>query len=142
LLATPPARENIRISCRAVPWSCGSVVRPLRALFVYDLDLLVEHLPGEPVNRQMEAGQSWPHSTGSDERFDFAKRCGSGKRSAFGFVQSNPFVNRFTQLCVDGLFVAAMYSAKHKAGAATNVALVFFAPRNNFHIAIRCLAHD
>jgi hypothetical protein len=78
----------------------------------------------------------------SNKRFDFAKRCRSGKRSAFGFVQSNPFINRLTQLRVDGLFVAAMYSAKHKAGAATNVALIFFTPGNNFHVAIRCLAHD
>ena len=78
----------------------------------------------------------------SNKRFDFAKRCRSWERSAFGFVQSNPFIDRFTQLCVDGLFVAAMYSAKHKAGAATNVALIFFTPGNDFHIAIRCLAHD
>jgi hypothetical protein len=43
-------------------------------LFVYDLDLLVEHSTGKPTDGQMEAedrGLGW--LTGSDERFDFAK---------------------------------------------------------------------
>jgi hypothetical protein len=78
----------------------------------------------------------------SDKCFDFAKRRGSGKRSAFGFVQPNPFIDRFTELCIDCPFVAAMHSAQHKAGAATNVTLIFLTPGNNFHIAIRCFAHD
>jgi hypothetical protein len=78
----------------------------------------------------------------SDKRFVFTKRCGSGKRSAFGFVQSNPFIDRFTQLCIDCSFVAAMHSAQHKAGTATYVTLIFLAPGNNLHIVIRCFAHD
>ena len=50
-------------------------------------------------------------TTKSDERFDFAKRCRSGKRPAFGFVQSNPFIDRFAELGINGAFVAAVYAA-------------------------------
>jgi hypothetical protein len=86
--------------------------RRLLELLVYDVDLLVEHFPGKPVDRYVEAEHRVPgRITELDKRFDFAKRCGSGKGSVFGFVQSNPFIHRFTQLCVDGLFIAAMYSA-------------------------------
>src|SRR5438552_18795781 len=112
-------------------------------LFVYGLDLLVEHLSGKAINRDVQDRRKIsPSSAESDERFDFAKKCRSGKRATFGFVQLNPFIDRFTQLCINCQYIAPMYSAKHKAGAATNIALIFFTPGNNFHIAIRCLAHD
>ena len=72
------------------------VVRSLRELLIHFLDLLVEHLPGQPIDRHMGQDKSPSQRPGSDKRFDLTKRCGSGQRQAFGFVQSNPFIDCLT----------------------------------------------
>ncbi len=35
-----------------------------------------------------------PSTMNSNKRFDFAERCWSGKRQAFGLVQSDPLIDR------------------------------------------------
>ena len=52
-----------------------------------------------------------PYVIRSDECFDFTERCRSGKRPAFGFVQSNPFIDRFAKFGINCAFVAAVYAA-------------------------------
>jgi hypothetical protein len=83
-------------------------------LLLHHFNLPIDYLAGKPVNSahppsKLPASADELHV--SDKRFDFAKRCRSGKRSAFGFMQSNPFIDRFTQLCIDCPFVGAMHSA-------------------------------
>jgi hypothetical protein len=67
----------------------------LQLLFVYDLDLLIDHLPGKPVDRYVHPVMFCAFNDESNERFDFAERCWSGKRQAFGLVQSDPLIDRF-----------------------------------------------
>jgi hypothetical protein len=67
----------------------------LQLLFVYDLDLLIDHLPRKPVDRYVHPVSFFAFNDESNERFDFAERCWSGKRQAFGLVQSDPLIDRF-----------------------------------------------
>ena len=72
------------------------VVRSLRELLIHHLNLLIGHLPGKSIDRDMAVGPILLARPGSDERFDLTKRCGSGQRQAFGFMQSDPFIDYFT----------------------------------------------
>ena len=68
-------------------------------------------LPSNNYSNNFLIGKRAPLTTKSDERFDFAERCRSGKRPAFGFVQSNPFIDRFAEFGINCAFVAAVYAA-------------------------------
>jgi hypothetical protein len=67
----------------------------LQLLFVYDFDLLIGYLPGEAIDCNVHPVSFFAFDDESNERFDFAERCWSGKRQAFGLVQSDPLIDRF-----------------------------------------------